>query len=63
MELFVSTYIGIGFSKDPDTVKAAQEAAQQAKNNLHSSNIDLAIVLNTCPLQSSEVLFPSFTIS
>jgi hypothetical protein len=47
MELFVSTYIGIGFSKDPDTVKAAQEAAEQAKNNLHSSNIDLAIVLNT----------------
>ena len=43
----MSTYIGIGFSKDLDTLKAAQEAAEQAKFNLRCEHIDLAIVLNT----------------
>lgn len=43
----VSTYIGIGFSKNLDAAKAAKEAADQAKLNLHTSNIDLTIVFNT----------------
>ncbi len=57
----MSTYIGIGFSKDLDTVKAAKEAADQAKFNLHSSNIDLAIVLNTCHYNPSEFVPALFT--
>ncbi len=52
----VSTYIGIGFSKDIDTAKAAKEAADQAKLNLHSSNIDLAIVLNTSHYRPDDFL-------
>lgn len=52
----MSTYIGIGFSKNLDTLKAAQEAAEQAKFNLHSSNIDLAIVLNTSHYNPSEFI-------
>ncbi len=52
----MSTYIGIGFSKDLDAVKASQAAADQAKLNLHSSNIDLAIVLNTAHYNPSDFL-------
>lgn len=52
----MSTYIGIGFSKDLDAATAAQEAATQAKLNLHSSNIDLAIVFNTVHYNPSDFL-------
>ncbi len=54
--LCVSTYIGMGFSKDLDAVKAAKDAADQAKLNLHSSNIDLAIVLNTAHYNPNDFL-------
>lgn len=57
----MSTYIGIGFSKDLNTAQAAQEAATQAKFNLHSSNIDLAIVLNTAHYAPSDFLPLLFT--
>ena len=52
----MSTYIGIGFSKDPDTTKAALDASEQAKKSLHSSNIDIAIVLNTAHYDPSQFI-------
>jgi len=52
----VSTYVGIGFSNDPDTAKAAQDAADQAKQNLHSSNIDIAIIFNTVHYNPSDFI-------
>ncbi len=52
----MSTYIGIGFSKDLDPAKAAKQAADQAKLNLHSSNIDLAIVFNTSHYNPTDFL-------
>lgn len=52
----MSTYIGIGFSRDPDAAKAAQDAADQAKQNLHASSIDIAIVLNTSHYNPADFL-------
>lgn len=52
----MSTYIGIGFSKDLDTLKAAHEAAEQAKFNLRCEQIDLAIILNTSHYDPAEFL-------
>ena len=43
----MSTHIGIGFSQNPDSFMAAQEAAKMAKEQLKQPRIDLAIVLNT----------------
>lgn len=50
----MSTYIGIGFSQDLDTAKAAQAAAEQAKYNLRCDQIDFAIVLNTAHYSAEE---------
>ncbi len=52
----MATYIGIGFSKDLDTLTAAKEAADQAKFNLRCEQIDLAIVLNTIHYNSVDFI-------
>ncbi len=49
------TYIGIGFSQNPNPAKAAWEAAHQAKETVRQS-VDLAIVFHTPHYNSPEVL-------
>ncbi len=50
------THIGIGYSQDPDTQRAAQEAAYIAKQQTQQESIDLAIVFNTIHYNSNEAL-------
>ena len=48
--------IGIGFSQHNDTFKAAQEAAEQAKNKIAEERIDMVILLTTPQYSPSEAL-------
>ena len=52
----MATHIGIGFSQNPDTSRAAKEAAKQAQNQTGQSTADLAIVFNTVHYEASEIL-------
>jgi hypothetical protein len=48
--------IGIGLSTEMDTLAAAQNAARQAKSNIHSTKIDLALVFSSTEFAHSTVL-------
>lgn len=52
----LATYVGIGFSKNLDTLKAAQEAAEQAKKILNQDRIDVTFVFNTIHYSPEEFL-------
>lgn len=52
----MATSIGIGFSQHKDSLTAAQEAAQQAKEQLKKERIDFAILLNTPHYAPEEIL-------
>jgi len=52
----VATHIGIGFSQNPDTSRAAREAAKQAKIQTGQSTINLTLVFNTVHYNAPEIL-------
>lgn len=48
--------VGLGLSKEKDTLKAAQEAAKQAQANIRTEKIDLAIVFSSLEFAHLSVL-------
>lgn len=59
----MATHIGIGFSQDPKTAKAAQQAARQAINQTQQAKIDLVIIFSTIhynPLEISNIIRQNF---
>ena len=52
----MSTQVGIGFSQHKDSMVAAQEAAQQGKDQLKKERIDFAILLNSVNYAPEEIL-------
>lgn len=52
----MATYTGIGFSQNQNGLKAAQEAADAAKRELHQERIDIAFVFLTAHYDPQEVL-------
>lgn len=52
----MATYIGIGFSREPNTSQAARDAALQAKAQTKQSLVDIVFVLTTGHYSSLETL-------
>lgn len=52
----MATFVGIGFSQNKDAAMAALEAAEQAKEQLNQSRIDLAVLFNTIQYDPKECL-------
>ena len=52
----MATFIGIGFSQNPNTFLALREASAQAKRQINQSSSDLVFVFNTIHYNSSEIL-------
>ena len=52
----MATFIGIGFSQNPNTFLAVREASAQAKTQINQFPSDLAIVFNTIHYNSFEIL-------
>ena len=50
------SYIGIGFSKNPDDLTAAQEAVEEARRQLGAGRVDLALVYHTVHYNPREFL-------
>lgn len=51
----MATFIGIGFSQNPDTFLALREASAQARRQINQPPCDLVLVFNTIHYNSSEV--------
>ncbi|VAX37851.1 hypothetical protein MNBD_UNCLBAC01-1675 [hydrothermal vent metagenome] len=52
----MSSHIGIGFSKDPDIIKAAQQAAMEIKTKLGENPIGFVLFLTTVHYPSEQTL-------
>lgn len=52
----MATFIGIGFSQNPNTFLALREASAQAKRQINQSPSDLVLVFNTIHYNSFEIL-------
>jgi hypothetical protein len=52
----VATYVGIGFSQDPQPTTAAHQAAEQAKMQLNQERIDLAFLFTTSHYDPEQIL-------
>lgn len=52
----MATFIGIGFSQNPNALLAAREVVAQAKTQIDQLSIDLAIVFNTVHYNSFEIV-------